>query len=535
MNGENDFKELLREQFGLENAAAIHPQLNEQALYELALARKEGVESDDGTLLVTTGDFTGRSANAKFIVEHPGENHIDFGKVNQPCPPDIFDDLWRRAAKSLERRHVFVQKLYAGADPDYSQPVFFAGENAWHALFIRNMLLRAAPGLDAMFREPLRILHVPGFNATPELHGTQDGRFIGADMKTRRVVITGTGYAGEVKKSVFTFMNYLMPGEEVFPMHCAANAGIKKDVALFFGLSGTGKSTLSADPERELIGDDEHGWGPGGVFNFEGGCYPKTINISPETEPQIYTVARSRGTILENVDCFPDSRVPDFFSTRFSKNGRASHQISALDNAVHDGRGGHPENIFLLTCDAFGVLPPISRLSPEQAAHQFLSGYTAKVAGTELGSTGSAEATFSSGFGAPFLPLDPVVYGKMFMEKMREHGPNCWLVNTGYTGTGKRMAISLTRRFVEAALSGELKRVDFAVNNPFGLMVPVRVEGVDPKALDMRSTWDNPVAYEERVGDLTGRFAKNFEKFLPKVPREVQDVARRFGHAPANG
>jgi phosphoenolpyruvate carboxykinase (ATP) len=470
-------------------------------------------------------------------VKPRGEKRINYGNVNQPFDRVLFNDLWRRAAQSLTGHPVFVQDLWAGADPTYTYPVRVITKNAWHSLFIHNMLLRQAPGGNGHRRTPLLILHVPDFDAGMTLDGKSDPRFIGADLHRRMVLITGTAYAGEIKKSVFTFMNYWLPQKKVFPMHCSANIGMENgDVAFFFGLSGTGKTTLSADPRRLLIGDDEHGWGRNGVFNIEGGCYAKTKDISLETEPEIYLVARKRGTVLENVKCHPDREVlePDFFNTELSENGRASFPLDAVQNAVLEGRGGHPQNIFLLTCDAFGVMPPISKLTPEQAAHQFVMGYTSKVAGTELGAGG---ATFSTGYGEPFLPLLPAEYATMFMGKINEHQPNVWLVNTGYTGTGQRMPIALTRQFVEAAYSGALDegKVDYIIDNPFGLRTPVFHDETLRQAMDMQSTWQNEGGYRKKCDDLAAKFRAGFKRHKPHLPEAVKAVADQFGHHPANG
>jgi len=547
----NSFSTQIREKIGLDNnnvpicTFSAFP-TNDIAgqLAEKSMHRREGGLSADGALMFGTGFYTGRSASSKYVVDHSGIHDIDFGEINQPISPKHFESFWKRAAEYVNgrgdvQRSMIAQQLYVCADPQFTIPLHVVTETAWHSLFSRYMFLRRVPeGMDNG-KAPLTVFHVPGFNAEMPLKGELDPRFIGVDLKGARILVGGTGYAGELKKSVFTFLNYILTDQGVLPLHCSANLGLdRRDVALYLGLSGTGKTTLSTDVSRGLIGDDEHGWGENGIFNFEGGCSAKVYKITPETEPQIYAAARNEGTILENVACREGTNVPDFFNDKIAQgivtqNGRASYPIDFIPNSVSSGRGEHPKNIFLLACDAFGVLPPISRLTPEQAAFQFLSGYTAKVAGAELGSKAGEgpQATFSACFGAPFLPRPPSVYADMFMRMIERHSPHCWLVNTGYTGTGKRMPIDLTRRFVNAALSGELDRVSFLVNNPFGLSVPVAIEGVDPRALDIQQTWVSTAAYKGKVSELAKLFADNFGRFEHKASTAVVRAARQFSRA----
>jgi phosphoenolpyruvate carboxykinase (ATP) len=446
--------------------------------------------------------------------------------VNRPFPVEKFDALLADVRAYLnERDELFVQDLYAGADPAHQLNVRYVTPNAWHANFVRNMFIRPDQDELARFAPNFTVMHAPEFEADPDTHGTRTGTFIILHLARRMILIGGTRYAGELKKSIFTVMNYLMPKEGVLSMHCSANIGARGDTALFFGLSGTGKTTLSADPERGLIGDDEHGWAEDGVFNFEGGCYAKVINLSDETEPDIYATTQMFGTVLENVVLDPRTRKVDFSNQEITENTRASYPIHYIRNYVPSGRGGHPENIVFLTADAFGVLPPIAKLSPAQAMYYFLSGYTAKVAGTERGVT-EPQATFSACFGAVFLVWHPCKYANMLGEKLREHGSRVWLVNTGWTGgpfgVGSRMKLRYTRAMVRAALSGGLDHATFETDPVFGLSVPTHIPEVPDEVLHPRSTWKDADAYDAQARKLADMFRSNFEQFAAQVRSEVR-------------
>jgi phosphoenolpyruvate carboxykinase (ATP) len=512
---------------GLTPSGTVHWNLVTPQLVQAAVRRGEGELADMGPFVAVTAPHTGRSPNDKFVVEEPSsQNDIWWGTVNRPFTPEKFDVLLADVQEYLnERDELFVQDLYAGADPAHRLNVRYVTPNAWHAHFVRNMFIRPEHGELAGFAPNFSVIHAPEFQADPEAHGTRSGAFIILNLARRTILIGGTRYAGELKKSIFTVMNYLMPKEGVLSMHCSANIGTDGDTALFFGLSGTGKTTLSADPNRGLIGDDEHGWSDDGIFNFEGGCYAKAINLSAASEPDIYATTQMFGTVLENVELDPRTRKVDFSSQKITENTRASYPIHYIRNYVPSGRGGHPENIIFLTADAFGVLPPIARLSPEQAMYYFLSGYTAKVAGTERGVT-EPQATFSACFGAVFLVWPPTKYADMLGEKLRRHGSRVWLVNTGWTGgaygVGSRMKLRHTRAMVTAALSGALDSATFEKDPVFGLDVPTTIADVPDEVLRPRDTWNNASDYDAQATKLAEMFRSNFEQFESHVGEEVR-------------
>jgi phosphoenolpyruvate carboxykinase (ATP) len=501
-------------------------------LYEEAIRRGEGLVAADGPLVCRTGEHTGRSPKDKFLVrEAETEKDIAWGPVNRPLDRAHFDLLHQDVLSSLSSTEVFVQDCYAGADPQYRLPIRVITEYAWHSLFARNLLLvdPADTGGDGG-PEHFTIIDAPGFKADPARHGTRSDVVIALSFAKRLALVAGTSYAGEIKKSVFTILNALLPLDGVLSMHCSANVGRGGDTALFFGLSGTGKTTLSSDPNRALIGDDEHGWSDRGIFNFEGGCYAKTIRLSAEAEPQIYSTTRRFGTVLENVVIDPVTRALDLDDDRLTENTRAAYPISFIDNAEPSGRGGHPKNIVMLTADAFGVLPPISRLTAAGAIYHFLSGYTAKVAGTEKGVT-EPTATFSTCFGAPFLPLAPGRYASMLGERIVAHGSRVWLVNTGWTGgpygTGRRMKIAHTRAMIAAALSGALDGVQYERDSTFNVDVPLSCAGVPAEVLKPRNTWSDRAAYDAQAGKLARLFADNFKTFEAEVTPEVRAAGPR--------
>jgi phosphoenolpyruvate carboxykinase (ATP) len=506
------------ENHGLRNLNFEYWTLPTPALVERIVSRREGVLAHEGSVVVRTGNHTGRAANDKFIVQdgHSAEK-VWWGKINQPLAPDRFERLYLRMTAYLQGRDVFVQDSTAVADPKYSLPIRVITENAWHSLFARNLFIRRKPEDLANHVPNFTILHVPGFRAIPEIDGTRSDIFIVLNLERQLVLIGGTGYAGEIKKSVFTVLNYLLPQEGVLSMHCSANIGKRGDVALFFGLSGTGKTTLSSDTERSMIGDDEHGWGEDGVFNFEGGCYAKTIHLDRELEPLIWNATRHFGTVLENVSIDAVSRRIDFDDSSFTENTRGAYPIGFVPGSVTSGRGEHPKNVFFLTADAFGILPPISRLTPEQAVYHFLSGYTSKLGGTEKGLGSEPQATFSACFGAPFLPLDPKVYANLLNEKLQKHTARVWLVNTGWTGgtygVGKRIALPFTRAMVKAALEGQLDEVELRTDPNFGLQVPKTCPGVPEGVLDPRQTWADKDAYDRKANELKSRFEDNYHQF----------------------
>src|ERR687894_790385 len=508
----------------------IHANLTPPQLLEHAVRRSEGVLTDCGAFTAITAPHTGRSAKDKFLVEEAGTRDRIWWEKNARMEPEAFERLQEDVRTYLDAREVFVQDVFAGADPAFRLPVRFITPNAWHALFVRNMFIRAMPAELAQFRPGFTVLHAPDLQADPARHGTRSGTFIVLNLAKRVVLIGGTRYAGEMKKSIFTALNYLLPGQRVFPMHCSANLGPSGDTAIFFGLSGTGKTTLSADPGRQLIGDDEHGWSDAGVFNFEGGCYAKTIDLSPEKEPQIWNAIRF-GAVLENVAMDRRTRGVDFTDASITENTRVAYPLEFIEGAVSDGKGAHPKAVLFLTADAFGVLPPISALSPEQAAYYFLSGYTAKLAGTEADMETDVEATFSTCFGAPFLPLPATTYAEMLSTRLEEHGTRCYLINTGWSGgpygVGNRINIAATREMVSAVIGGQLDDAQTRKDPFFGLNVPLEVPGVPTEVLDPRGTWESGEDYDEQAKKLAGLFRENFEKFESEVSEEVRDAGPR--------
>lgn len=515
------------ENHGIRNAGTVYWNLSTPMLYEQVVRRREGVIAHLGPLVVHTGDHTGRSPNDKFIVREPtSENDIWWGKVNREISQERFDNLLRKMLAYLQNRDLFVFDGYAGADPDYRLPVRVITEYAWHNLFARNMFIQELDPEKLVNIVPgFTVIDLPRFHAEPEWDGTNSRTFILVDFGRHMVLIGGTEYAGEIKKSIFSALNYYLPKRGVLSMHCSANYGeTKEDTALFFGLSGTGKTTLSSDPNRTLIGDDEHGWSDNGVFNFEGGCYAKVIRLDPQGEPEIYETTRRFGTILENVVYNNDDRRLDLNDDSYTENTRSSYPITHIKNADPLGIGGHPRHIVFLTADAFGVLPPVSRLSKAQAMYHFLSGYTAKVAGTERG-VNEPQATFSACFGAPFMPLHPGAYARLLGEKMEEHNAAVWLLNTGWSGgpygVGARIKLAYTRAMVDAMLSGELEDAEFEIDPIFGLAVPKHIQGVPDKLLRPRQTWTSPAAYDEQAMKLAQMFLANFKQFESGVTSEV--------------
>jgi phosphoenolpyruvate carboxykinase (ATP) len=506
-------------------AQTIRANLGAATLYEHAVRRGEARLTEHGALAVSTTPHTGRSPKDKYLVDEPATADRIWWERNERYPADRFDRLLAEVQAYLSAQpELFVQDLFGGADPTYRLPVRFLTPNAWQAMFVRNMFIRPTVEDLAEFDPSFVVYHAPDFHADPAVHGTRSGTFIVLNLGRRMILIGGTRYAGEMKKSIFTVMNFLLPERGVLAMHCSANLGPGGDTAIFFGLSGTGKTTLSADPGRRLIGDDEHGWSDRGVFNFEGGCYAKVIRLSPEGEPEIWSASHRFGTVLENVVVDPLTRTVDFDSQQITENTRASYPIHFIPNYEPSGVGGHPRHIVFLTADAFGVMPPIAALTPEQAMYHFLSGYTAKVAGTERGVTEPA-ATFSACFGAPFLPLHPGVYARMLGERIGRHGARVWLVNTGWTGgpfgEGSRMKLGHTRAMVTAALSGALEEVSYRRDPVFGVRVPEAVPGVPPGVLNPRATWRDAAAYDSQARRLAEMFRKNFAAFQGEVPGAV--------------
>ena len=507
---------------GIANVRTAYWNLNVAQLVEQAVQRREGSLSEAGSLVVRTGQFTGRSPKDKFIVrDAETEAQVAWGAVNQPMAEERFDRLYSRMLAFWQGQDVYVHDCFVGADPAYALPVRVVGKYAWHTLFARQLFIRPRPEDTAGHKPEFTILFAPEFQAVPAEDGTNSETAIVINFRKRLVLICGTSYAGEMKKSAFTILNYLLPARGVFPMHCSANVGAAGDVALFFGLSGTGKTTLSADPERGLIGDDEHGWSDSGVFNFEGGCYAKCIRLSQENEPQIWNAIRY-GTVLENVAMDEATRRLDFQSDAITENTRAAYPLEFIENAVFPSVGGHPANVIFLTADAFGVLPPISRLTPEQAMYHFLSGYTAKVAGTERGLGKEPQATFSACFGAPFLPRSEATYAALLGEKLRRHRAAVWLVNTGWVGgpygVGSRMKLQYTRAMLKAAISGALHNVATSPHPVFRVAVPALCPDVPPEILDARGMWPDKDAYDRAAHDLSARFNRNFEKFQGVAP-----------------
>jgi phosphoenolpyruvate carboxykinase (ATP) len=522
------------ERQGLAAARCAYWNLPPAQLVEHAVRRGEALLGAHGPLVARTGAHTGRSPQDKFIVQG-GEAaaHVWWGKVNRPIAQARFDALRARLQAHWAGRDLFVFDGYAGADPAYRMPVRVVTELAWHNLFARNIFRREADGGRLLAFEPrFTVFAAPSLEAEPERDGTGTGTFILLDLEQHQVLIGGTAYAGEIKKSIFSAMNYYLPRQGVLSMHCSANYGVgRDDVALFFGLSGTGKTTLSADASRTLVGDDEHGWSDGGVFNVEGGCYAKVIRLSAEGEPEIWATTRRFGTVLENVAMDPETRELDLDDDRTTENTRACYAVEQIANADPTGCAGHPRHVVFLTADAFGVLPPIARLTEPQALYHFLSGYTAKVAGTERGVT-EPQATFSACFGAPFMPLHPGVYAGMLGERLRRHEAKAWLVNTGWTGgphgVGRRMPLAHTRRMVAAALAGELEGVPTAPDPVFGLGIPAHVPGVPGEVLQPRATWPDPTAYDARAAELAGMFAENFRPYASGTSEAVRAAGPRL-------
>jgi phosphoenolpyruvate carboxykinase (ATP) len=512
---------------GIVNVSRVYWNLTTPSLYEEAVRRREGLVAHAGPLVCRTGHHTGRSPNDKLVVKDASTaDRVWWGSVNRPMTGEHFDALHRHMLAFLQGKELFVQDCYAGADPAYRLPIRVITEYAWHSLFARHLFI---PERDRSRREhhqpEFTVIDMPRFHADPAVHGTNSEVFIVIHFAKGLVLIGGTSYAGEIKKSIFTVMNYLLPMRGVMPMHCSANVGAGGDVALFFGLSGTGKTTLSSDPERRLIGDDEHGWSDRGVFNFEGGCYAKMIRLSAEAEPQIYEATRRFGTVLENVSIDVATRRLNLDDDSLTENTRGAYPISFIENSVPSGAGGHPKNLVMLTADAFGVLPPIARLTPEGAMYHFLSGYTAKVAGTEKGVT-EPKATFSTCFGAPFLPLHPNVYARFLGERIAQHQTSAWLVNTGWTGgpygTGSRMKIAHTRAMIKAALSGALDGVAYETDPVFNVAIPVTCPGVPTAVLKPRGTWSDGAAYDAQAAKLATMFVQNFGTFEDAVSAEVR-------------
>jgi phosphoenolpyruvate carboxykinase (ATP) len=516
---------------GVRAGRAVHANLAAPALTAHAIRRDEGGLSADGALMVRTGVHTGRSAQDKFVVDEPGTTaEVWWGKVNKRLAPDKFATLTARVQAYLQGQELFTQDLYAGADPAHRIRVRLVTTQAWSALFARNMFIRPPESELDGFAPDYVILHAPLFHADPAIDGVRSNTVVALSFAERRIVIAGTEYAGEIKKSIFTVMNWLLPGQDVLPMHCSANVGAGGDVALFFGLSGTGKTTLSSDPARPLIGDDEHGWSADGVFNVEGGCYAKVINLSQEAEPEIWAASHRFGTVLENVVGDHHGRL-DLADQSLTENTRSCYPVDFIPNCVRAGQGGQPRNVVMLAADAFGVMPPIARLTPAQAMYHFLSGYTAIVAGTEKGAGSAPQATFSACFGAPFLPRPPEVYGRMLADRLARHGADCWLINTGWTGgpygVGSRMAIRHTRALLRAALDGSLAEASFRTDPFFGLAIPESLPGVPADVLDPSLAWPDPTAYAAAARDLVARFAANFAAFEANVGDDVRAIALR--------
>lgn len=513
-------------------AKKIHWNLTPALLYEEVIKRSEAMVAEKGPLVIYTGKCTGRSPNDKFFVHEPSsQDRVWWGKSNKPFDLDKFERLKIRILDYFSQKELFVQDCYGGADPAYRFPARIITDTAWESLFAYNMFLHADNAAMRDFLPEFTVLVASGFEAEPEIDGTRSDVVVAIHLGQKLAIIAGTRYAGEIKKSVFTVLNYLFPLQGILPMHCAANIGPQEDAALFFGLSGTGKTTLSADPKRRLIGDDEHGWSDRGIFNFEGGCYAKVIRLSAQDEPQIFGMTRRFGTILENVVIDPKTRKIDLNDETITENTRASYLLSEIENYEPSGMGLHPKNVIFLTADAFGVLPPIARLTPEQAMYHFLSGYTAKVAGTEKGIK-QPQATFSTCFGGPFMVHHPMVYARLLGEKIQKHQANCWLVNTGWTGgpygTGQRMKIAYTRAMVDALLSGALEGVDCDPDPVFGVLVPRTCPGVPESALRPRDTWTNRAAYDEQAQKLAAMFSENFQQFAGAVPPEVLAAGPRI-------
>ena len=513
---------------GISNLRMAYWNLPTEALYEEITFRQEARICHMGPIVANTGKHTARSANDKFIVKEPStEEKIWWGQYNRPFSQEKFNELYSRLLGFLQGRDLFVQDCYAGADPEYKMPVRIITELAWHGHFARNMFI--LPETNEEYRRHVpefTVIAVPSFKGIPQVDSTGSNTFIVLNFAQKLCIIGNTAYAGEIKKSVFTILNFLLPLEGVMPMHCSANMSRgKDDTAIFFGLSGTGKTTLSADPQRRLIGDDEHGWSDAGVFNFEGGCYAKVINLSASAEPQIYATTRRYGTILENVVFDPVTRMIDLDDPSITENTRASYPLGYIENAVAEKRGGHPKNIILLTCDASGVMPPLARLTPDQALYQFISGYTSKIAGTEVGLGKEPELTFSACFGGPFMVHHPYFYADLLKRKILRYNVNCWLVNTGWIGgpygIGKRISIKYTRALLNAALDGSLLNVKYQTDPVFGFKVPKTCDGVPATVLNPAESWPSKETYMQKYTELASRFIENFKKFEAGCAPEV--------------
>lgn len=514
---------------GIHKVAKAYWNLSPAELVEQALVRKEGMLAANGALMCDTGKFTGRSPKDKFtVLDAKTKNSVWWGDINQPFDEAKFDALHAKMIKFLENKEVFVRDAYAGADENYRLNLRVVNTMAWHNLFCYNLFLRPSSSELETFEPNFTIINIPEFQADPAVDGTRQANFTIINFTKRIILIGGSAYAGEMKKGIFTVLNFILPHEKnTLPMHCSANVGKEGDVAIFFGLSGTGKTTLSADPNRRLIGDDEHGWTEKGIFNFEGGCYAKVVNITRENEPQIWDAIKF-GAVLENTRCFPETRIPDYTNISVTENTRVGYPIHFINNALEPSVAGTPKNIFFLTADAFGVLPPISKLTPEQAMYFFISGYTAKVAGTEVGVV-EPQATFSACFGAAFLPLHPTKYAELLGKKMREHQVNVWLVNTGWTGgpygVGARMQLKYTRAMLTAAMEGKLDNVKY-INHPvFGVAVPQSCPDVPSEVLNPRDTWADKTQYDLKANELAAAFVKNFAKYADFANEEILSAA----------
>ena len=517
------------DQQGINPTKSVNWNLDSATLVEEAIQRQEGHLSKGGAVVVETGEHTGRSAQDKYIVRRESYESDIWWDASQDISGDAFDALCEEVRAYLGEQELFVADLYACADADYRLPVRVINMHAWHNLFLRHLLIEPPVEDLADFEPGFTILHAPDFIADAEKYGTRTGTVVALDFEKRIALICGTSYAGEMKKSVFSILNYILPGQDIMSMHCSANVGPDGDSAVFFGLSGTGKTTLSADPGRTLVGDDEHGWSGTSLFNIEGGCYAKMIRLSEEAEPEIYATTKRFGTVLENVVMDPDTRELDLDDDTLAENSRGAYPLSYIPNASETGVAAHPNNIIMLTCDALGDMPPIAKLTPEQAMYHFLSGYTAKVAGTEKGLGNEPQATFSTCFGAPFMPRHPSVYGNLLKDKIAQHNVDCWIVNTGWTGgefgTGERMPIKVTRALLNAALDGSLSKVPMVVDPNFGFEVPTSVAGVPDEILNPRSTWADADAYDAKAQGLVKQFIENFAKFEDYVDDKVRAAA----------
>ncbi len=516
---------------GLDKNDEVYWNLNPPELYEHAIIHGEATLTTDHALLVHTGKFTGRSPKDRFIIEQPSiQDEIDWGEINQPASEDVFNNLFSKIQKYLRDRRLFVKDAFCGADTNNRLTVRVVSEVAYHALFTHNMFIRPSETELVNIEPDFTVLAAPFFEADPKVDGTNSSTFILCNFEKKIILIGGTMYSGEVKKGIFSVMNYLLPKKGIMAMHCSANHDKYGKSAVFFGLSGTGKTTLSADPSKTLIGDDEHGWSDEGIFNFEGGCYAKTINLSEKSEPMIYATTKMPGTILENV-ILDKNREPDFNDVSLTQNTRCSYPINFIPNASETGMGNHPENIIFLTADAFGVLPPISRLTPEQAMYHFISGYTAKVAGTERGVT-EPQATFSACFGSPFMPLHPTVYAELLADKIKKHKAKVWMVNTGWTGgefgTGKRIKLQYTRKMLSEAIDGKLNNMEYVKDPIFGFQVPIQVPDVPSKILIPRYTWEDAMEYDKKAKELAQMFVYNFKQFESQASKSLLNAAPRL-------